>query len=773
MTPRSTYRLQFGPTMTFADAVKLADYLDALGVDALYASPLLTAAPGSTHGYDVVDHTRAEAALGGEPGREQLAARLRELGLGFVVDVVCNHMGVADAAANPLWWDVLANGPASPHARVFDVDWTQGPLRLPVLGDADGQAAPAELTATGDELRYHGHRFPIAPGTNGGSAAEIHARQHYRLVSWRHPDGPGYRRFFNIDTLACVRVEDPDVFDLLHAELLRWVRDGDVTGLRVDHPDGLADPAGYLARLRGLLPETWIVVEKVLAVGEALPSAWPVDGTTGYDALREICGVFVDPAARRPLTELAAEFGERHPDDPVTVRRAARRQVVESLLAPEVRRLADLIGGLSAEPSPADSRKVAAGLLTAFPIYRSYLPEHRWAVEQALDEVAVTAPELADIVATVRAALLADPAGQLATRLQQSTGAVMAKGVEDTAFYRYNRFVAANEVGADLSRFGVSVAELHAANAARDSGWPATMTTLSTHDTKRSEDVRARLAVLSELPDEFAAAARRWSARCPMPDRVLELLAWQTLVGAWPIEEDRFAAFLGKACREARTHTSWTDPDESFEAAVAGWVRRVWSDEDLLADLSGFVGRVRAPGWSNSLSQKLVQLAGPGVPDVYQGTELWDWSLVDPDNRRPVDFALRRALLARIDRGALPEIDETGAAKLLVVTRVLRLRRSAPALFRGYRPLRADGPAADHLVAFARGVDLGLVAVATRLPVALADRGGWADTVLPLPGPADRWTDLISGNHVAGHGVAVLAELLSRYPVALLVRGRR
>jgi (1->4)-alpha-D-glucan 1-alpha-D-glucosylmutase len=348
---------------------------------------------------------------------------------------------------------------------------------------------------------------------------------------------------------------------------------------------------------------------------------------------------------------------------------------------------------------------------------------------------------------------------------------VMAKGVEDTVFYRYNRFVALNEVGGDPGRFGVSDEEFGRRAAAGDH--PASMTALSTHDTKRSEDVRARLAVLSEIPGEFAEAVRRWSARARLPEPTLNLLAWQSLAGAWPISEERLARYLEKASREAKIATSWTEPDNDFDAAVAAWPEAVLGDPALSGDVEAFVNLIQSAGWSNSLGQKLVQLAMPGVPDIYQGTELWDLSLVDPDNRRPVDFAARRDLLARIDEGWLPDVDDSGAAKLLAVARTLRLRRDHPGLFTGYRPLRAEGPAAQHVLAFERGGGR-LVAVATRFPLTLQRNGGWRDSILSLPAGPGGWTDVLTGQPVKpgpdGAG-ADLAELLARYPVALLVRG--
>ncbi|MGN9777036.1 malto-oligosyltrehalose synthase [Micromonospora sp. H33] len=763
--PTSTYRLQVTPRFTLTDAADLVDYLDRLGVGALYTSPLLAATPGSDHGYDLTDPSRVDPDRGGEAGRRALVDRLRRAGLGLVVDVVCNHMGVADAYANPWWWDVLRQGPGSPYAGFFDVDWSAGPLLLPVLADDGdgGVAAERDLKVVDDTLTYHEHRFPLAPGTGTGPVGEVHARQHYRLVGWRRGVAElTYRRFFNIDTLACLRTERDEVFDAVHALPLRWIADGEVTGLRIDHPDGLADPTGYLRRLRSAAPHAWLVVEKVVAVGEDLPASWPVDGTTGYEALREICGVFVDPAGRDGLAAAAGLAGRTRF---AAVARAARRHVVDTLLVAEARRIAAAARPLLPERPAEMVTDTVRELLVAMPAYRAYLPAHRWALDEAVATVARDHPRLAGPARRLRDEMVARPAGALAVRFQQSTGAVSAKGVEDTAFYRHQVLVALGEVGGDPDRFGVPPAEFHAANALRESAWPRTMTTLSTHDTKRSEDVRARLAVLSELPGEWAERVRRWSARCPVGDPAVEPLTWQTLVGAWPIGVDRLTDHLVKVVREMRTRTDWLRPDPAYEGVVRDWPRRVAANRDLLAEVAAFVGRIAPPGWSNALGQKLLQLAGPGVPDVYQGTELWDHSLVDPDNRRPVDFALRRRLLDRIDAGWLPPVDETGAAKLLLTARTLRLRRARPELFCGYRPVSAEGPARAHVVGFHRGP--GLVAVATRLPVGLAAAGGWRDTVLTLPGAG--WIDALTGQrHDTPH--PRVSDVLGWLPVALLMQ---
>ena len=771
--PASTYRVQLGPGLTFSGAAELIPYLRDLGVGAMYTSPVLAAVPGSTHGYDAVDPTRLSPGLGGDRAFGDLAFRLREAGLGLVVDIVPNHMGIALPAANPTWWDVLRLGRASPFARFYDIDWDRAPIMVPVLADA---GAVADLAIIDGQLAYHDLRFPLAPGTEGGTSQQVHERQHYRLTDWHRADSElNYRRFFEVTTLAAVRVEDPVVFRATHERVLRWVADGLVTGLRVDHPDGLADPGAYFRRLAAAAPSAWLVVEKILGADERLPALWPVAGTTGYDALRLVSGLFVDTGGEPAVTAFAA--AECGPQDLRQMEHDAKQWVAEHILLAEVRRIARaarrcLPAGQS-EPGQIESGQIepaVAELLASFSVYRSYLADDEAdALQAAAAEASRRAPGLAATIGALARQMTADPDGELAERVQQTAAMVMAKGVEDTVFYRYNRFIALNEVGGDPGRFGVTPEEFHwrVGNVAAGDH-PRSMTALSTHDTKRSEDVRARLAVLSELPDEFAAAVRRWSARARLPEPTLNLLAWQSLVGAWPISQERLVRYLEKASREAKIATSWTEPNAEFDAAVAAWPRTVLTDGELAADVEAFVTQVRDAGWSNALGQKLVQLAMPGVPDLYQGSELWDLFLVDPDNRRPVDFDRRRDLLARIDGGWLPELDDSGAAKLLIVTRALRLRRDRPELFGGsYEPLPAQGPAADHLFAFARGGGH-LVAVATRLPVTLQRAGGWRGTTLPIgPGP---WTDALTGQPVPSGWVAA-EDLLQRYPVALLVRG--
>ncbi|MGC4890998.1 malto-oligosyltrehalose synthase [Micromonospora sp. DT227] len=753
-TPRSTYRVQVRPGFDLDATAELVDYLATLGVTHLYTAPLLTATPGSQHGYDVVDHRAVNPELGGEAGRQRLVRALRAAGLGLVVDIVPNHAGVARPAANPAWWDVLRAGRDSAYADWFDIDWDRGRLLLPVLADAPD--ALDDLKLVDGELRYHEHRFPIADGTGDGTPREVHDRQHYELVDWRRGDTElTYRRFFAVSDLAGLRVEDPAVFDATHAEILRWSDAGDVDGIRVDHPDGLRDPAGYLARLRAAAPDRWLVVEKILEYGEDLPD-WPVDGTTGYDALAAVSGLFVDPAAEPDFTALDGRLTGRHTSwEDLT--HGTKLEAATRLLAAELTRLAALVPELPRQ----QVRDALAELAACFPVYRGYPPEGARHLAAARSEAGRRRPDLTAVLDQVTARLR-DPGHELAARFPQLTGAVMAKGVEDTAYYRWSRFVALNEVGGSPAHFGVPPAELHRFAAARQVRWPASMTALSTHDTKRGEDVRARLAVLSELPGRWADRVTDWMSRAPLADPALAHLLWQTAVGAWPLDRDRLHGYAEKAAREASVSTSWADPDPAFEHEMHALVDRMYDDPELHAQITAFVDEITPAGWSNALGQKLVQLAMPGVPDTYQGTELWENSLVDPDNRRPVDFAVRRELLARLDAGWQPTVAADGAAKLLVVSRTLRLRRDRPELFTGYRPVPARGPAAAHAVAFDRG---GAIAVATRLPVRLVRDGGWRGTTLSLP--VHQVTDVFTGRVYSGEEV-LLEDLLSTCPVALL-----
>jgi (1->4)-alpha-D-glucan 1-alpha-D-glucosylmutase len=747
--PTSTYRLQIQRDFPLTDAAALLDYLADLGVGAVYLSPLLRSTTGSAHGYDTVDVTRIDPDRGGEEGLEAVFAAAEAQGLGVVIDIVPNHLGIEVPVENPPWWDVLKNGQESAYASWFDIDWSRPRILLPVLGD------DAVLSVEDGELRYYEHRFPLAEGswTEGEDAETVHARQHYELVHYsRGNQELNYRRFFAVTTLAGVRVEDERVFEATHALVRQWVERG-VAGLRIDHPDGLVDPGEYLRRLRALAPDQWITVEKILEPGEKLPADWPVEGTTGYDAMREVNGLFVDGAHEPELTRLYQRLtgDERTIADHVE---AGKRMVVADLLPAEIRRMAALA------PEIEDVAAGIAEVAVAFAVYRSYLPDGVADLDHALALAARRRPELQPVLDAL-SPRLHDPDDELARRMQQLSGATMAKGTEDTAFYRYARFVALNEVGGDPDEVGIDLAAFHEAQRVRQAEQPQSMTGLSTHDTKRGEDVRARLAVLSEIPQSWAGFAEQFLAATAVPNRAFGYFLAQTLVGAGPIERERMHAYAEKAMREASDDTTYTAVNEAFEATVHAAVDAAYDEPQLRSAWDDLVAAVTEPGWSNALGQKLVQLTMPGVPDVYQGTELWDDSLVDPDNRRPVDFALRRSLLEQV-LATHPGVDESGAAKLWVTAQGLHARRERPELFTGYTPLRATGPAAEHLVAFDRG---GAVTLATRLPVGLAAAGGWLDTELALPGS---YVDALTGHELSGR--VPLAQVLDRYPVALLLQ---
>jgi len=789
-TPRNTYRLQVTEDFDLFEAARRLPYLHDLGVDWVYLSPLLAAEPGSTHGYDVVAHDRIDPARGGEEGLAALSKEARRLDMGVLVDIVPNHVGVATPVENAWWWDLLQHGQASAHAAAFDIDWPAGGgrIRIPVVGDDDQSAAGgpiAHLAVVGGELRYHGHRFPISPGTEGDDAQAVHARQHYELVSWRVADhGLNYRRFFAVNTLAAIRVEDRRVFDESHMEIRRWFDQGLVDGLRVDHPDGLREPGCYLEELAGLTRGAYVLVEKILHPGEALPSSWTTAGTTGYDALALLDRVLTDPAAREPLDLLETRL-RGAPVDWERMVHDTKRAVADGILGSEVRRIVRELLAVRDETvapdpvSPTGSSRTAvlvdavAELLACFPVYRSYLPEGREHLDEAFARARTHRPDLADTLETLLPRL-SDPTAPPALRFQQTSGMVMAKGVEDCAFYRWSRLTSLNEVGADPGVFSITPGAFHEQMAVRQGQWPDAMTTLSTHDTKRGEDVRARITALAEMPERWMHTLARLLELSPVPDPGFGNLLWQAAMGAWPISRERLHAYAEKAMREAGDRTTWTSPDAVYEDAVHAAVDAAYDDPRVTALLEQLLTHLVEPGWSNALAAKLVALTIPGVPDVYQGSELWEQSLVDPDNRRFVDFDTRAVLLDSLGRGAQVPLtggpDDPGAAKLAVTRAALTLRRDRPELFSSYTAVAASGTAADHVLAFDRG---GAVTVATRLPVGLAAGDGWGTTALELPGGT--WRDVITGTVVTGstdHG-PLLGEVLASLPAALLVREAR
>jgi len=816
--PVSTYRLQLGPDLTFDDAADRVPYLAALGVTHLYLSPVLRAAPGSTHGYDVVDHDEISPVIGGLSALRRLADVAHAAGLGLVLDIVPNHMAVP----TPVWhnralWSVLADGPDSPFASWFDVDWSagDGAVLMPVLADrigavlAGGELTLDEMVVPGTDdvrrtvLRYADHVFPVRPGTEQLPLAELLERQHYRLAYWRVADEElNYRRFFDVGTLVAVRVEDPDVFDATHALVLGLLADGTLDGLRIDHPDGLTDPAGYLTRLRERTGGAWVVVEKILEGDEELPTDWETAGTTGYEALWRVQQTFVDPGGAAVLGAVMHRLAGDTSDALPAIVDAAKREIVDGALYAEVHRLTELAAGICRDDlrlrdhTWRSVHDCLVELLVAFDRYRAYVvpgdPLPTVSVD-VLESAARTAaerlsPERAATMSVLVDLLLGREAGsagrtrspmrdELVVRFQQTCGAVMAKGVEDTAFYRWTHLVGLCEVGGEPARFALTPTELSAWAVRQQAQAPLGMTTLSTHDTKRSEDTRTRMGVLSEVAAEWSTLVDRLRAtsapyRSALLDGRTENLLWQTLAGTWtsdgPIGDDRLTEYLTKAIREAKSRTTWTEPDAAYEAAVLTTARRVLGDDRAVDLLAAWELRTRPAVRAATLGTKLVQLTLPGVADVYQGTEVPAVALVDPDNRRPVDVAPLSARLARLDEGAGPR--DLADEKLLVTSRALRTRRDLTDAFigpdAGFRPLAHSS---GHALSYARTVagEASVVVLATRLAITLDRLGGWADHTVALPD--GEWHDVLTNRVVVG-GVQEIAPLLDRLPVALLVR---
>jgi (1->4)-alpha-D-glucan 1-alpha-D-glucosylmutase len=943
--PLATYRLQLGPHLTFDDAAALLPYLERLGVSDCYTSPFFETSSTGSHGYDVNDHNRLREELGGEPAFRRFAGALRAHGMGLLIDLVPNHMGIA-RNRNARWLDVLEHGPAAPSAVYFDIDWAPvkgelaGKVLLPILGDQYGvvlDAGQLRLTLEdgGFRVRYYDHVMPLAPRSwgrvLGHRLAELQARlgaehpdlielkslitwlatipprtatdpdrlaarrreveigrqrlqallgaspavsefvadnvrvfngtpgdsrsfdlldglladQAYRLAYWRVAgEEINYRRFFDINELAAIRMEEPEVFAETHRLVFGLVGEGVVTGLRVDHPDGLYAPAEYFARLqRGCARalgadgngDFYVVAEKILAPGEPLPQGWATAGTTGYEFLNLVNGVFVDRAQARAMEQIYARQIRLRPPFADVVD-ACKRLVMETSMAAELNMLGHRLNRISEKHRA--SRDFTLGSLTtalreiiaAFPVYRTYVGEggveggsspDREYVARAVAHARRRTPTMnasvydwIEDVLTLRlppSATEADRAERLdfVRRFQQITPPVTAKGYEDTVLYRFNRLVSLNEVGGDPSRFGTSLAEFHAEMAERRRRSPHALSATSTHDTKRGEDVRARINVLSEMPAEWRARVAAWQRLnrkhrtmvegAPVPGANTEYFLYQTLVGAWPVDVERLRAYILKAVREAKVHTSWINPNPRYDEALARFVEAVLDpgrSAAFLEDFTLFQARVAHFGSLNSLGQTLVKLTAPGVPDFYQGSELWDLNLVDPDNRRPVDWDARTRLLDELlaavagapDRAALAhELVKTRAdarVKLFVIHEGLRFRRARRALFEtgAYQPLDAHGAWAEHVCAFAR-VD-GDAAALTVFPRLLARRGVdalplgpeyWADTRLELPPAlAGRYANVLTGERVeteAGRAAALpLGATLTSFPVALLER---
>jgi (1->4)-alpha-D-glucan 1-alpha-D-glucosylmutase len=983
--PEATYRLQFHAGFTFHDAAQLAPYLHELGISHVYASPYLKARPGSKHGYDVLDHRHLNPEIGSDADYAAYIDALHAHGLGQILDVVPNHMGIV--GNENVWWnDVLENGPSSPYANYFDIAWQASPrpalrdrVLLPLLGEPYGQVLESgqiqlRYEAGAFTIHYFEHRLPVAPcswskllthdldkleaavgkdsphfqeyqsiltavrnlpartETNLESVAErqrekgvikrrlaaltdscAEVREHlaavvalyngrpgdppsfdlldellddqpYRLSSWRvASDEINYRRFFDINELAALRMERSEVFAATHVLIFQLLRERKIDGLRIDHPDGLFDPRQYLRRLQrhyllelarqiyqsrpeyqkidwselegplltrinaGALPDRslYVVVEKILGANESLPADWPVHGTTGYDFLNVLGGLFVNPAGVKPFTALYRDWIEDYVQFPELAYQK-KILILQLSLSSELQMLSLALDRLaqrrrgSRDFTHHSLRRVLREVIACFPVYRSYVAggtvhdDDRKYIDIAIRDARRRNPTLNRAhFHFLRNMLLLrhderstdeEIAEQqrFAGQFQQVTSPVMAKGLEDTAFYVYNRLTSLNEVGGDPNRFGLLPAAVHQSFAARQQHWPRALSTSSTHDTKRSEDARARISVLSEMPDAWRDVLQRWSAlnephRVQVeddraPDRNIEYLLYQTLLGAWPVEPysdaeyaefvRRIQAYVEKAAHEAKVHTSWINPNTDYDDALRQFVGRILDpgvSSAFLDDLRAFQRRISRYGFFNSLSQCLLKIAAPGVPDTYQGTELWDFSLVDPDNRRPVDYEKRhRWLTDLLERarqrcrrgelaGELVESMSDGRIKLYVTALSLRCRRAHPGLFSvgSYTAIEPVGAQAEHVFSFVRRhVDCSALAAAPRLVAKLLpDAGGlphgpkvWGDTMLPLPeGLGDRsWHSLFTGETLTavehqGRPALPAAQVFARFPVALLL----
>ena len=977
--PRATYRLQLGPSLTFDDAAEVAEYLAALGISDCYTSPFFETSGAGSHGYDVADHGRLRAELGGEDAFARFADALKRLGLGLLVDVVPNHMGIA-RARNAWWAEVLENGPASPHAVAFDIDWTPvkrelaDKVLLPILGAQYGtvlDAGELQLERRGGRfvIRYYDTVLPIGPrsyarilsakldevhralgaehpavvelksilsllatlpvrtetdparlaarqreiesamtrldallaesgdvrdyvdacvasfnGTPGDSRSfdrldTLLDNQVYRLAYWRVAgEEINYRRFFDINELAALRMEVPAVFAATHRLLFRFVREGIVTGLRVDHPDGLYRPAEYFRRLqRSCLLETchrlfrgantaewrdqdvlarydamlsasgaaaqpfYIVAEKILASGEALPETWAVAGTTGYEFLNQLNGIFVDRTNARAIDDLYVRVLRGKASFPDIVYES-KRVIMDSSMASELNMLAHRLNRISENHRSSRDftlnslRRALREIIAAFPVYRTYLGDDAGteagetghtaspqagerareyiarAVSAARRRTRAVDPSIYEWIQDLLMLRMPSSADErerkdrldFVMRFQQLTGPTTAKGYEDTALYRYHRLVSLNEVGGDPARFGTTVAEFHAMNVDRARLAPYALSASATHDTKRGEDTRVRIDVLSEIPRAWQAAITRWQRMNrrhratvdgqPAPGANTEYLLYQTMVGAWPLDAARLRDYLLKAAREAKQDTSWTNPNPRWDEALGHFVDAVLDPArsgEFLRDFEAFHAGLVPFGILSSLAQTLIKITAPGVPDFYQGAELWDLSLVDPDNRRPVDFAVRRRMLetlsAEID--AAPDLaplardlmraPADGRVKLFVIYQALGVRRRRAELFaRGdYRPLAVHGASAEHVFAFARTGPGG--PTVTIVPRLLAARGAadpvgeayWTDTRVALPpevsGPM---RNAFTGALVEAEGERQLrvGRVLADFPLALL-----
>ncbi|MGI9017765.1 MAG: malto-oligosyltrehalose synthase [Euzebya sp.] len=810
LIPTSTYRLHLTYHFTLDDAAQMVDYTDALGVDWLYASPIQTVPVGATHGYHITDPLTVNPELGGEEALRRLRDKLAGSGRRLVLDIVPNHL--AASVDNPWWVEVLAAGPESAYAPVFDIDFDAGPIVLPVLGEPVEQAiAQQSLRIQDGRLAYHDLRLPLAAGTDTTAPLQdVLDAQHYRLHQWQHGETIlNWRRFFAVNELVGVRVEDPDVFESTHSAILRWIDEGLVHGLRVDHIDGLADPALYLQTLRDRIGDNhWLVVEKIVEGDEALPTDWPVHGTTGYETGIMLYAWLLDPTGYDQLRQDFWQVSEL-PDGTAAALPASKLAVLDSLFVAEVNRIAQLLGDVP-DPPPVQARVDGVRHLTAhLRGYRTYAPpsgpltpEDRTAIQQA-----ATAAEQAGALeaVSVAQALMTEEGRDGLLRWQQLSGPAAAKGFEDRLLYRHVALAGLSEVGADaglLDRLPTS-GEIAAAMVRRAGTTPAAGSTTSTHDTKRSEDVRARLAVLAEIPGEFTAlltsVTDHLTGHAPTLDGHTRWLLIQTVLGTLDLVPSgdvdylqRLQEYATKALREAELHTSHRDPDPAYEQAVSEWLDALLSPGPARDAVSDLVERIALPGACNSLALLLLKIAAPGVADIYRGCEVWDDALVDPDNRRPLDLTRLRGLLDGLDSPQPSEVLERwrdGAVKMHLTRQGLLARRRLPEVFLS---TRCDSPAvtgrrADHVVCLHRWAsDRGLfavtepagsptiIALAPRLPLTLAEGAWplgevWQDTWISAGAGRYHATNLLTGAEVPiNEGRITLADATTTLPVALL-----
>lgn len=792
--PNATYRVQLNAGFTLAQARELLDYFQALGISDLYLSPINSAPPDSNHNYDQWSYEEINPAIGGQAEFEKLAAAAKARGMGLLVDIVPNHMGIT-GQGNRWWRDVLKRGPKSEFAGIFDIRWNEEDgiprIWLPVLGDfCENVLQRGEIKIEGDELVYFESRFPIADGTLvANDVRATLATQCYRLTHWRYgTEQINYRRFFEVNGLLGVSVEKREVFDRTHAMILKLADEGKVTGLRIDHIDGLAEPGEYLRRLRENR-DLYILVEKILGPHERLPEAWPIAGTSGYDAMRSLGALWIEQANEEKITRLYQGIvGDTRSFDEIAV--ASKREVLRNLFPGEFARLIASAHALARkspkyyELSPRAIEGAIEGLMSWLPAYRTYAEGDCSAVDFAADRARKDLkgyfhPAIDFIVELWKSGR--EP--EFKRRLQQLTGPVVAKGVEDTAFYRYHRLLALNEVGGEPQRFGCPIEDFHQECEWRAKHQPHSMLATSTHDTKFSEDVRARVAVLSEIPEEWARQVQVWIERNSRfktrvdgklaPDSNEEYRLLQVLAGAWPISLERLLAYMQKATRESKVNTSWQEPNAAWDKACEDYCRGLLASEEFIQSLEQFVERIGVFGSVNSLAQIVLKMTMPGVPDFYQGNELWDFSLVDPDNRRQIDYALRKKLLAEIDRQsprALFDDWKSGAIKMKVIRDVLRLRREEEQTFQRGACIasRVTGKHANRAIAFVRGFQhRRILVVVPRCVAALGDPPlghVWGDTALAVSG---NFENIFTGGKTTTSPLQ-LAELFAEFPVAVL-----